>query len=220
MTFEQVISRIRRALMLDETVFVEVRDDVVFTLFALASAAVAVLIGGIGSFLWGKVVLDSTPDGFLLDTIVLGSFFLIILWAIGVLVTYLILAQLYREEVTTDGLARVLALCHVPFALSLLVFLPEIGFGFGVLAIAAMFFYSNIGLRAAYPNIAPMRIMVSVFAGFAVWTMFLPILTGHDNAFAPGTFIFEWTGDVAESVSSDLSNYSDFQQSFEETLNR
>jgi hypothetical protein len=220
MTFEQVIARIRRVLMLDETVFVEVRDDAAFTLFAAGAAALAVFIGAIGSLLWGQVVLESTPDGFLLDTIVLGSFFLIILWAIGVLITYLILAQLYREEVTPDGAARVLALCHIPFALSLLVFLPEIGFGFGVLAIAAMFFYSNSGLRAAYPTIAPMRIMASVFAGFAVWTMFLPILTGDGNAFAPGTFIFEWTADVAESLSSSLSNYSDFQQSFEETFNR
>ena len=220
MTFEQVISRIRRALMLDETVFVEVRDDIAFTLFALASAAIAVLIGGIGSFLWGKVVLDSTPDGFLLDTIVLGSIFLLFLWLIGLIVTYLVLSQLYGEKVTSDGFARVGLLCHVPFALSLLVFLPEIGFGFGVLTIAAMFFYINFGLRAAYPDIDPLRLMVSVLAGFAVWTMFLPILTSPGNAFAPGTFIFEWTGDVAESISSDLSNYSDFQQSFEETFNR
>jgi len=198
MTFEQVIGRIRRALMLEEAAFVEVRDDAAFTLFAAGAAAVALFIGGLGSYLWGQVVLESSPDAFFFDTIILGFIFLSILWVMGLVATYLVLAQLYREQVTTDGLARVLLLGHVPFALSLLIFLPEIGFGFGVMAIAAMFFYSNFGIRAAYPTIDPLRVMLAVFAGFAVWTMILPILTSFDNAWAPGAFIFEWSADVAE----------------------
>ena len=205
MTFEQVVARIRRALLLDESVFVEVRDDAAFTLFALGAAAAAVVIGAIGSFLWGRVVLDNTPSGFFFDTIFLGSIFLFVLWLIGAIVTYLVLVQLYREEVTSDGFARVVLLCHVPFALSLLVFLPEIGFGFGVLAIAAMFFYSNFGLRAAYPNIEPLRVMLSVLGGFAVWTMILPILISSSNAWAPGAFVFEWAGAVAKSAFSSTS---------------
>ncbi len=211
MTFEQVIARIRRMLMLDETVFVEVRDDVSFTLFALGSAATAVFIGAVGSLLWGQVVLESTPSGFFLDTIVLGSIFLFALWLIGLVVTFLILSQLYREEITSDGFARVSLFCLTPFALSLLVFLPEIGFGIGLLAIAAMFFYSNFGLRAAYPNIDPLRVMLSVLAGFAVWAMFLPILTSSSNAFTPGPFVFEWTAEVAERASAGFDlNFEDF----------
>ena len=205
MTFEQVVTRIRRALMLDETAFVEVRDDAAFTFFAAGAAALALFIGAIGAFLWGQVVLDSTPDGYFFDTVILGFIFLLVLWFIGVIVSYLILVQVYREQVTADGFARVLLICHVPFALSLLVFLPEIGFGFGLLAVAAMFFYSNFGLRAAYPSIDPMRVMLSVLAGFAVWALFLPILTGSSNAFAPGPFIFEWTAQVAESAYSSYS---------------
>ncbi len=202
MTFEQVIARIRRALLLDETAYVEVRDDTAFTLFALGAAGVAVLVGSIGAFLWGQVALDNTPDGFFFDTIILGTIFLAALWLIGVIVTYLVLSQLYSEALNAYGLGRVVALGHIPFALSLLVFIPEIGFGFGVLAVAAMLYYTNFGLRAAYPTIDPLRVLVSVLAGFAVWALFLAVLTGPGNAFAPGTFIFEWTGDVVESDSA------------------
>src|SRR3990170_7689462 len=118
-------------------------------------AAIAVLIGGIGAFLWAVIVLDSTPDGFFVDAVILGSIFLILLWLAGIAVTYVVLTQIYREEIAPDALARVVAMGHLPFALSFLVLIPGIGFGFGVLAIAAMFFYSIYGLRAAYPAVDP-----------------------------------------------------------------
>ena len=178
------------------------RDDAAFTPFALGMAAIAVLIGGLGAFLWAVIVLDSTPDGFFVDAVILGSIFLILLWLAGIAVTYVVLTQIYREEIAPDALARVVAMGHLPFALSFLVLIPGIGFGFGVLAIAAMFFYSIYGLRAAYPAVDPFKIMVAVAAGFAVWSMILPLLSGPGDAFTPGTFVFEWTEDVTEDISS------------------
>ena len=50
MPIDQVIARLRRAMLLDTTAFEEARDDAAFTPYALAAAAIAVLIGGIGSF--------------------------------------------------------------------------------------------------------------------------------------------------------------------------
>ena len=186
MTFDQAIRRIRRALMLEEAAFVEARDDPAFTLFAGGAAALAVFIAAIGAYLYGQVVLSYTPDGFLVDTLLFGSILLLVLWAIGVIAVYLILVQLYGEEITTDGLARVLLLGHIPFAVSLLVFLPEIGFGFGILAIAAMFFYSMFGMRAAYPRIDPLRVMFAVLGGFFVWAAILPILDQHRECVGAG----------------------------------
>jgi hypothetical protein len=210
MPTEQIISRIRRALLLDQTVFEEVRDDAAFTPFALGAAAIAAIIGAIGAYLWGVIVLDSTPDGFFVDSVILGSLFLIILWVMGIAVTYLLLSQVYREEIAPDALARVIAIGHVPFALSLLVFIPQIGFGFGVLAVAAMFFYTMFGLRAAFPVIDPLRVMLSVAAGFAVWLMILPLLTSAGDAFAPGVFIFEWAGDVVNDLTGAFAQLTDF----------
>jgi hypothetical protein len=201
MPTDAIISRIRRAILLDQTAFEEARDDATFTPIALGLAALAVLIGALGSFFWSLVVLDSRPDGFFVDNVILGSIFLILLWLAGIGVTYVVLSQVYRENIAPDAMARVEALGHLPFVISFLVFIPGIGFGFGVLAIAAMFFYSIYGLRAAFPAADPFRVLVAVTAGFAVWCMILPLLSSPSDAFTPGTFVFEWTEDVTTDLS-------------------
>jgi hypothetical protein len=206
MPTDAIISRIRRAILLDQTAFEEARDDATFTPIALGLAAIAVLIGAFGSFFWSLVVLDSRPDGFFVDNVILGSVFLILLWLAGIGVTYVVLSQVYRENIAPDAMARVEALGHLPFVISFLVFIPGIGFGFGVLAIAAMFFYSIYGLRAAFPAADPFRVLVAVTAGFAVWCMILPLLSGPSDAFTPGTFVFEWTEDVTTDLSKITVN--------------
>ena len=191
MPTQEFIDRIRRALSLDQAAFEEVRDDAAFTPFAAALAAAAIVVAGLGAYLWGETVLDYTPDGWFVDTLILGSIFTLLLFMAGVGVTYVVLAQVYREMVAPDALARIVALGYLPFALGLLVFIPDIGFGFGILSIAAMFFYTVFGLRTAYPAIASLRIVVAVLLGFAVWGMILPLVGEHpNNNFATGVFVF------------------------------
>ncbi|MCH8813913.1 MAG: hypothetical protein IH957_02270 [Chloroflexi bacterium] len=211
MAIDQVIARLRRALMLDPTAFEEARDDVAFTPMALAAAAIAVFLGGIGSFLWAAIILDSTGDIFVEATI-LGSIFLILLMLAGIAIGYVVLTQIYKEDVAPDALARVMAIGHIPFALSFLVFIPGLGFAFGMLAVALMFFYTIFGIRAAFPNIKPLRVLISVLAAFAVWAMILPLLTSPSDAFAPGVFVFEISEDAFEdffSISSIDFNLED-----------
>lgn len=200
MAIDQLIARLRRAMMLDATAFEEARDDATFTPLALGAAAVAVFLGGIGTFLWAAIVIDDTGDIFVESTI-LGSIFLILLWAAGIAIAYVVLTQVYKESVAPDALARVMALGHVPFALGFLIFIPGIGFAFGLMSVALMFFYTIFGVRAAFPNIDPFRVLLSVIAGFAVWTMILPLLTSGSDAFAPGVFIYEVTEDIWEEFT-------------------
>jgi hypothetical protein len=191
MPTQQIIDRIRRALSLDQAAFEEARDDTAFTPVVVGLAAAAVVLAALGAWLFGETVLDFTPDGWFVDTFVLGSIFTILLFVAGVAVTYVVLTQVYREAITPDALVRIAALGYLPFALGLLVFIPEIGFGFGILSIAAMFFYTVFGLRAAYPAIEPLRVVVAVLLGFAVWGMILPLVgeLPNDN-FATGVFVF------------------------------
>ncbi len=200
MPTDQIIARLRRAFMLDQTAFEEVRDDAAFTPIAAGLAAAAVLIAAFGAWLWGELLLDHRPDGFFVDAVILGSIFLALLWIGGIVVTYIVLTQVYREEIGPDALFRVAAVGFLPFVASFLVFIPGIGFGFGVLAIAAAFFYTIYGLRAAFPAIDPFRVLVAVLAGFAIWCMILPLLSSSGDAFTPGAFIFEWTEDVVEDA--------------------
>ncbi len=191
MPTEKIIDRIRRALSLEPAAFEEVRDDAAFTAIGAGLAAAAVLLAALGAWLFGETVLDFKPDGWFVDTFILGSIFTILLFLAGVAVTYVLLAQVYREKILLDAFVRIVTLGYLPFALGLLVFIPEIGFGFGILSIAAMFFYTVFGLQTAYPAIAPLRIVVAVLLGFAVWGMILPLIGEFpDDNFATGIFVF------------------------------
>lgn len=207
MPVDQILARIRRALLLDVGVFEEARDDRFFTPFAIGVAGVSGLLAGIGAFLWSALILDKTQD-FLLEATVLGTIFLVLLWLVGMIAAYFVLSQVYGETVALDGLIRVMCLASVPFALSALVFIPAFGFGLALIAIALTFFYTNYGVRAAYPDIDPMRVMIACLVGMAVWSMILPLLTSPGDQFAPGPFVFEWSEDVLENIADGFSAFS------------
>ncbi len=188
---EQFSAVARRALLLEEAAWAELRDNASFTPFAAGLAAVAVVLAALGAWLFGETVLTSAPDGWFVETFVLGSIFTILLFAAGIGITYIVLTQVYRETIPPDALARIVTVGYLPFALGLLVFIPEIGFGFGLVSVAAMFFYTIFGLRAAYPTIDPLRIMIAVALGFAVWAAIIPLVgEWPDNNFATGIFVF------------------------------
>lgn len=190
---EQLWLRLRRALFLEGAAFEEFRDERSFTPVGAGLAAVAVLLAAIGAWLFGETVLDSTPDGWFVDTVIFGSIFTILLFLAGFVATYIVLTQVYREVIAADALFRLLALGYLPFAIGFLVFIPEIGYGFGLLSVAAMFFYSVYALRAAYPALDTMRVVLSVLLGFAVWSMILPLIGDPDNNFAAGIFVWGLT---------------------------
>ncbi len=91
MTSELILSRLRRMIMLDATVFPEVRDDRSFTPVVAGLAAAAVFMAGLGAFLYGQTVLSFTPDNWFLETAIMGSIFTIILLAASIALTYVVL---------------------------------------------------------------------------------------------------------------------------------
>jgi len=191
MTLDQVIARIRRALMLDPAVYEEIRDDTNFTLVSIGTAAVAVLLAAIGAWLFGETVLDPAPGLGFVDTVIFGTIFTVVLFLIGVAVIYLLLTQVFGEETTPDALVRVVTLTHLPFALGLFVFIPQIGFAFGLASIAATFYYTIFGIRAAFPNVDNFRAMIAVLLGFSVWAIVIPLISSYpDNNWVTGVFVY------------------------------
>ena len=190
MTSDLILSRLRRLIVLDTTVFPEVRDDRSFTLVAAGLAAGAVVMAGLGAFLYGETVLPFTPDSWFLETAVLGSIFTIILLAAAIALTYLVLAEVFKVQITLDGLGRVLALSYTAYALSFLVFLPEVGFTFGVLSIAAMFYYAVSGVRAAAPEASAGAAVLSVGAGFVLWITVMALISEPGDNFFNGPFVY------------------------------
>lgn len=208
MSTEQNVDRVRRAVSLDQTGFEEVRDDAAFTPLAAGLAAVVAVLGGVGAFLWGELNIDSTPDGFFVDTVILGSIFTLILLLAWVAVTYAVLTQVFRETLAPDALFRVFAAGIVPLALGFLVFIPELNFWLGTMSIALTFFLLVFGLRAAF-SIGAMRAVVAVAAGFAVFAFVMSLLITVDNSFATGAFVFE-TSEDAVTKSYDVGDFEDF----------
>ncbi len=96
MTVDEVIARIRRALMLEPAAFEEVRDDTNFTLVSIGSAGIAVLLAAIGAWLFGETVLDPAPGLGFVDTVIFGTIFTVVLFLIGVAVIYLIWTRALR----------------------------------------------------------------------------------------------------------------------------
>jgi hypothetical protein len=192
MAAEQAINTMRRALTLDSAAYEEIRDDKSYTPYTLGATAIAVLLAAIGAWLWAETVADYSPDGWFFDTVILGWIFTAALMAAGIGVTYLLLTQVFRETIpTADGFVRVAALGHASYAFALLVFLPELGFAFGVIAIAFVYFDTVFAIRSAYPAISPWNAVVAVALGMFVWLALIPILSDTpDNNFVTGPFVY------------------------------
>ena len=190
MTTDLILSRLRRMIMLDTTVFPEVRDDPSFTPVAAGLVAAAVFLGGVGAFLFGQTVPSFTPSGWFVETVIMGSIFTIIMLAASIALTYVVLAEIFKVSITLDGLGRVLALCYTVYAISFFVFLPEIGFTFGVLSIAAMFYYAVSGVRAAAPETSAGAAVLSVGAGFVLWISVMALISDPGDNFFNGPFVY------------------------------
>ena len=177
--------------MLEPAAYEEVRDDTQFTFVSIGAAAVAVLLAAIGAWLFGETVLDPAPGLGFADTVIFGTIFTIVLFLIGVAVIYLTLSQVFGEATTPDALVRVVTLTHLPYGLGLFVFIPQIGFAFGLASIAATFYYTVFGIRSAYPNVDNLRAMITVLLGFAVWAILIPVISDYpDNNWVTGVFVY------------------------------
>lgn len=186
---EQLWARLLRAVQMDAAAFEEARDDASFTPVGVGVAVVAILLAGLGAFLWPDVNDEFKPDGYFFDTVILGTILTLALWLAWVAVAYVVLSQVYREEVAPDALFRVFALASAPLALGLGVLVPEFGFGIGVIAVAATLGLTAFGLRSAF-SIDPRRLAAANLAGFAVFALVLPLLSTYQDAYFTGVFLF------------------------------
>lgn len=189
MNANEILAVLRRVLLLDRTVFQQVRDDPGLTGPAAGGAAIAVLIAGFGAWLYGQTVWNGVGFGFF-DTVILGTLFTIILFMAGFGITYVVLIQALRIDIAPDALVRLLAVGHLPYALGLLVLIPDLGYAFGLLSILGVFWWTLYALRSALPAASELKLAASVVAGMAVWMAIIPFISGNDNEFVTGVFVY------------------------------
>ncbi len=188
-----MMQRIRRLVMLDTTVFDEIKSDAASTLPAGIIAAVSMLLFGLGGWLWYQFQDYNYKGGqFLLYSAILGTIVSLILLGIGIAVIYVMLTQVFRARADINELIRVMGFATAPLAIGILLFVPGFDLGIGVLAVGTFFGASFIAVQSVTD--APSgKALVATAAGLAVWALVLSLLVQGDEPWktmAPNFFVF------------------------------
>jgi hypothetical protein len=190
--------RVVRLFRLDLSVLDQVRDDASATVPSVVTAAAAMFLAGLGAFLWSAVEFEFDGE-FFWKSALLGTVFAMALWFVWVGVTYSLITQVMKGHTDIQRLVRAMGLATAPMALSILMFIPEVSFGIGLVAAAMTFSVTSLAVVGS-ADLPPGKSFAANAAGFAVWALVLPIIISSDNPFGPGVFAFDWAGDVVNRI--------------------
>ncbi|HET7738082.1 MAG TPA: hypothetical protein VFK32_05865 [Tepidiformaceae bacterium] len=185
------LNRVLRLIKLDTSVFDEVRDDANELIPALIVAAVSALLAGLGSFLWWQIHYEGNLDGLFLNTFILGSVFLAAMYAVWVLIAYVILVQMYKLQVDLNSLLRTMGYAALPLAAGVLGFLPVLYPVFWIVPLALLLVTSAYAVQSA-SGAASNQVVVANIIGFSVMVLVLGVIamSGDNAPMGAGIFAF------------------------------
>ena len=201
LNFSILSARLLRLLRLDTTVFDEVKQDPTATLPAVFVVIASTLLAGVGGWMWWVVKGFGDNGKVFFHSLVMGTVFSFALWIVWLLVAWVILTQLFREDADWQQMLRTMGMASAPLAISVALFIPGIDFGIGLASIALCFGLTTIAIQAVTPANAA-RVLVANLAGFAVWAIVLGLLATSESYLAPGIFL-------VDAASEGLSNVVD-----------
>lgn len=201
--FNTLANRLQRLIRLDTTVFEEVREDASATVPAICVVTSATLLAGLGGWFWWLLQPFGDEPRVLIQSVIMGTLFSVALWIVWMLVAWVMLTQLFREDADWQQMLRTMGMASIPFAISFGVFVPGIGLGVGLVALVLLFGLTNIAIQAVTPA-DPARVLVANVAGFAVWAIVLGLLVTSNTYLAPGVFLFD---SPVEAAGGGLANF-------------
>jgi hypothetical protein len=181
-------------------VFDEVRTNPAATIPCALIAAVSILIGGIGGWLWWTLRDFPESGAILLHSAIIGSAIAVALWGLAWLgLVYVMLTQVFRARAYVEQLLRVMGLGMAPMALMGLMFIPGISLAIGVAALAFTFAMMCVAVSTA-SNAEPGQVLMANLVGFIVWAGVLTLLANSGGSelqpHAPGVFLFNVFSDA------------------------
>ena len=184
----RTIQRLRRFASVDLDVLYEVRRDREAMVPSLAVAVGAMLLFGLGGWLWWW--RSDFPDGgqIFWQSVLLGSLFALGLWLAWLLVVVAVLQRIARTVVPVEELVRTAGFAVAPVALGFFMCVPGISFAVGLIAVGALV----VAMQAAIEAVTTAdrgSAVVANLAGFAVWAGVLSLLATGDDPLAPGIFL-------------------------------
>jgi len=172
-----VLNRLLRLVKFDASVYDEVRDDQRELIPAIVIAVVASILAGFGAFLWWQTVPDISkgPDNQFLNTVVLGSIFLVLLYGVATMVVYVMLVQMFRVSVDLQSLVRAMGYAAWPLALSVLMFIPII-FPVFTLVPLMLLFVTMIYAAQSASGADSRQVILACLAGLTVMVFVLGLI--------------------------------------------
>ena len=192
--FSILSERLVRLLRLDTTVFDEVKQDPAATLPAVFVVIASTLLAGVGGWMWWVIKGFGGNGKVFFHSVVMGTVFSFALWIVWLLVAWVILTQVFREDADWQQMLRTMGMAAAPLGLSALMFVPGIDMGIALASVALFFGLTTIAIQATTPA-NPARVLVANLAGFSVWAIVLGLLVTDSNFYAPGIFLFDAPGE-------------------------
>ena len=203
------VAHLRRLATLDFEVFEDLRDDRSQTFAGIVVAVVAILLAGIGSWIWveGQIPVASTGQT-LWRLVLAGTVFTTVFWGVWLLVAETMLQKVFGLATDRWAIVRTAGFAAAPAALMglVLIQLDPIVFAIALIAMVSWVAISELALRAAVSEARPTQIMRANLAGFFVFAVLVSI-SAFNWGFAGGPFLFAggWDNYIGSYGSSDFS---------------
>lgn len=154
---------------------------------------------GLGGWLWWVQSGLGDRQAVFLKSVVLATAFNAALWLAWMLVAYAVIERTSNVRPRVEAMLASAALACAPLALGLLMAVPAVSFGAGLVAIVAWVLATQSALERATG--APTRTVApGNLAGFALWALAMSLLSTATDQLAPGPFL-------AESIWDAISGY-------------
>jgi hypothetical protein len=184
------LTRLRRLILMDLDVLDEVRADTAALIPAIATAVVSMLLLAMGGWLWWVISGLGDRGSVFLKSVVFGSLFALFAWLIWLLVAYTVLQRVGRITLPVDQVIRVAGFATFPLGIGILMAIPSISFGVGLVALAGWVAMTQVALERVAGHSSGALVLANV-AGFGAWAIVMSLLATGSNQVAPGPFLAE-----------------------------
>ena len=168
--------RIFRLSKFDQNVFGEIRDDSSAKLItSITIIVVSSLLAGLGSFLYWEISGNPVVENQFINTFIFGSLFMALLYIEGLLVTFVLLVQVFRIPVDLHALLCVGGYASFPLCLSLLMAIPLVYPLFSILSLCLLFLFLDIGMQEVCQEKSA-KVFFATLLGFATMVAALGII--------------------------------------------
>ncbi len=186
-----LFSRVLRCVLLDPQAYEEIRSDTAQTIPGIVVVILSSYLAGLGGFIWtftGAEFADHLR--FFLHSFILGGALQTLFFLLWVLVTSLVLTQVFHIPSRYTELLRVMAFAFAPIALQLIIFLPAFDQPIGIIALGAALYTSTFAVQNTTVA-TPGQAFVATLLGFSLFCLVMGLLGNGPTDLAPGIFALD-----------------------------